>query len=39
MKDTVIEARKEFGQPTIFEWFEYLANEMQKTEQQQAKIQ
>jgi hypothetical protein len=33
MKDTIIEARKERGQPTIFEWFEYLYGEMQKREQ------
>lgn len=33
MKDTIIEARKEMGQPTIFEWFEYLYGEMQKREQ------
>ena len=33
MKDTLIEARKELGQPTIFEWFEYLYGEMQKREQ------
>jgi hypothetical protein len=33
MKDSIIEARKEFGQPTIFEWFEYLHNEMKKREQ------
>ena len=30
MKDSIIEARKELGQPTIFEWFEYLYGEMQK---------
>jgi hypothetical protein len=35
MKDNIIEARKEQGQPTIFEWFEYLYSEMQKTEQRQ----
>jgi len=34
MKNNIIESRKEQGQPTIFEWFEYLYNEMQKTEQQ-----
>jgi hypothetical protein len=39
MKDSIIEARKEFGQPTIFEWFEYLYNEMKKGEQQLAKTQ
>jgi hypothetical protein len=33
MKDSIIEARKEFGQPTIGEWFEYLYNEMKKREQ------
>ena len=33
MKDTIIEFRKELGQPTIFEWFEYLYGEMQKREQ------
>jgi hypothetical protein len=33
MKDNIIETRKEEGQPTIFEWFEYLYGEMQKREQ------
>jgi hypothetical protein len=33
MRDSVMEARKEFNQPTIFEWFEYLYNEMKKREQ------
>jgi hypothetical protein len=33
MKDNIIEIRKEEGQPTIFEWFEYLYNEMKKKEQ------
>jgi len=33
MKDSIIEARKEYGQPTVFEWFEYLYNEMKKREQ------
>lgn len=37
MKDSIIEARKEYGQPTIFEWFEYLYNEMKKREQRLAK--
>ena len=37
MKDSIIEARKEWGQPTIFEWFEYLVNEMKKREQEIAK--
>jgi len=37
MKDSIIEARKEYSQPTIFEWFEYLYNEMKKREQQLAK--
>jgi hypothetical protein len=37
MKDRIAEARKEYGQPTIFEWFEYLYNEMMKREQQLAK--
>ena len=37
MKDTIIETRKEYGQPTIFEWFEYLYNEMKKREQQLAR--
>jgi hypothetical protein len=32
MKDSIIEARKEYSLPTIFEWFEYLANEMKKRE-------
>jgi hypothetical protein len=36
MKDSIIEARKEYGQQTIFEWFEYLANEMKKRERQLA---
>lgn len=36
MKDGIIEARKEYGQQTIFEWFEYLANEMKKRERQLA---
>jgi len=35
MKDSIIEVRKEWGQPTIFEWFEYLYGEMQKREQRQ----
>jgi len=34
MKDNIIEARKEYNQPTIFEWFEYLYSEMKKREQQ-----
>jgi hypothetical protein len=34
MKDTIIEFRKEYGQPTIFEWFEYLYGEMKKREQE-----
>jgi hypothetical protein len=34
MKDGINEARKEFGQPTISEWFEYLYNELRKREQQ-----
>jgi hypothetical protein len=33
MKDSIVEARKEYGQPTIAEWFEYLYNEMKKREQ------
>jgi hypothetical protein len=33
MKDSIIEARKEYSLPTIFEWFEYLHNEMKKREQ------
>ena len=37
MKDSIIEARKEYGQPTVFEWFEYLYNELKKREQQLAK--
>jgi len=32
MKDSIIDARKEYNQPTIFEWVEYLANEMKKRE-------
>ena len=34
MKDLTIEARKVRKQPTIFEWFEYLYDEMKKREQQ-----
>jgi hypothetical protein len=34
MKNSVVEARKEYGQPTIFEWFEYLYYELMKREQQ-----
>ena len=33
MHESIIEARKEYGQPTIFEWFEYLHDEMKKREQ------
>jgi len=33
MKDSLIEGRREWGQQTIFEWFEYLANEMKNREQ------
>ena len=33
MKNSIIEARKEYGQPTIFEWFEYLYNELMKRKQ------
>jgi hypothetical protein len=33
MKDSIVEARKEWNQPTILEWFEYLYNEMKKREQ------
>jgi len=33
MKDSIIEVRKEYSMPTIFEWFEYLKNEMKKREQ------
>jgi hypothetical protein len=36
MKDNITELRKEYGQPTAFEWFEYLYNEMKKREQQLA---
>jgi hypothetical protein len=32
MEDSIIDARKEYGMPTIFKWFEYLANEMKKRE-------
>jgi hypothetical protein len=32
IKDSIVEARKEYDQPTIFEWFEYLYNEMNKRE-------
>jgi hypothetical protein len=34
MKDGIVEVRKEEGQSTIFEWFEYLYNEMVKRERQ-----
>ena len=34
MKDFTIEARKIRNTPSIFEWFEYLYNEMKKREQQ-----
>jgi hypothetical protein len=27
---SIIEAREEYGQPTVFEWFEYLYNEMKR---------
>jgi hypothetical protein len=37
MKDSIIEVRKEYSQPTIFEWFEYLYIEMKRREQQLAK--
>ena len=33
MKDSIIEVRKQYGQPTIFEWFEDLYNELKKREQ------
>jgi hypothetical protein len=33
MKNSIVEARKEYGQPTISEWFEYLNDELQKREQ------
>jgi hypothetical protein len=33
MKDSIVQAREEYRQPTVFEWFEYLHNEMQKREQ------
>ena len=33
MKNSMIEARKEYSQPTIFEWFEYLYDELIKREQ------
>jgi hypothetical protein len=35
MNDSINEARKQFGQPTIAEWFEYLHNELEKREQRQ----
>jgi len=38
MKDIALEWRKVRNQPEILEWFEYLYNEMQKREQEQAKI-
>jgi hypothetical protein len=34
MKNSIIEARKEYCQPTIFEWFEYLYSELVKRERQ-----
>lgn len=34
MKDKTLEARKIRNQPEIFEWFEYLYNELKKREQQ-----
>jgi len=36
MKDLTLESRKVRKQPEIFEWFEYLYNEMKKREQQLA---
>ena len=33
MKDSIIEFRKKYDMPTGFEWFEYLANELEKREQ------
>lgn len=33
MRNTTLEARKVRNQPEIFEWFEYLYNELQKREQ------
>jgi hypothetical protein len=33
MKDNIIEDRKEQSQPAIFEWFEYLYDEIEKREQ------
>jgi hypothetical protein len=33
MKDFTLEARKIRNTPSIFEWFEYLYNEMKKREQ------
>jgi hypothetical protein len=35
IKPIIEEDRKRFNQPRIFEWFEYLYNEMQKREQRQ----
>jgi hypothetical protein len=37
MKESIVDARKEYGQPTIFEWFEYIHNEMKKRQQKLAK--
>lgn len=37
MNQNIVEIRKAENQPTIFEWFEYLYNEMQKREQKGAK--
>jgi len=34
MKEVTLEARKVRNQPEVFEWFEYLYNEMKKKEQQ-----
>jgi len=33
MRNATLEARKVRNQPEIFEWFEYLYNEMKKREQ------
>jgi hypothetical protein len=38
MKILTEEYRKRYNQPKIFEWFEYLYNEIQKREQQLAKV-
>ena len=38
MKPMIDGSRKYLNQPRVFEWFEYLYNEMKKREQQQARV-